>query len=663
MTFAAATATTRRAKPSHEPWVPLPYMVRAADHLTSSGAGGLPLRPGGRKTSITLEAFRRLQERGLARRMLVVAPLRVCRQTWRQEAAKWTEFRHLRFSLLHGAKKAERLKDDADIWLINPEGVPWLAQQFLGRSLPFDVVTIDELTRFKNHQSVRSKSLRPRLKGVRYRWGLTGSLAPNGFMDLFGQMLMLDDGAALGRYITHYRDQYFQLDYNGFDYTLMPGAEKRIIVKIAPYWFQMSESDYAQLPQLVQDPRYLEMDKASRAAYEAMKRDMLAQLPDGLVTAANAAAAYAKLSQMANGAVYMGDGRSVSTIHSVKLEALDELVEELNGEPLLVGYEFNHDLSRLQEWHRARFGRDLPYLGKGTTAAQEDAYLKAWNNNELPVLAAHPASAGHGLNMQYGSAAHVCWFGPIWDLELWDQFLRRIRRDGNNARQIFQHILIMRGTIDELKMEALSDKDATQSRLIRGLNQEIQRDAGAHATGDTAALERNVPMSTKLSRQSDASAEEAPRTITPKGWGRPTAVTEDTASVERQAPQPAQRERIVNQLRGNAAAEPVEEAQESQEVSMAEKARSAFSPAVRTQMKDLKAPAGEADKMAAEVDHAADAKVMVSAKSRGKRAPAAPGAVPHEIRLEVLKIAFRNPDTSVEEGIAAANDLLEFVAA
>ncbi len=426
-------------------------MDRAADHLCSSHAAGLPLEPGGRKTSITLEAFRRLREAGMVNTMLVVAPLRVCRQQWRQEAAKWEQFKDLKFSLLHGDKKDERLKDDADIWLINPEGVKWLCDKYLGRSLPFDICAIDELTKFKNAGADRSKVLRARLKHVRWRWGLTGSLAPNGYMDLFGQMLMLDDGAALGRYITHYRDQYFILDFDGFTYNLMPGAEQRIINRIAPYWFKMDPADYAQLPPLVNDTRSITLAPAQQKLYNKMKRDMIAQLPEGVITAANSAACYSKLSQMANGAVYMGDvKRTVSHIHDQKIEVIDELVDELNGKPLLIAYEFNHDLDRIKAWHLEKFKTEMPYLGKGTTAKQETQWVREWNEGKLPVLAAHPASAGHGLNMQGASAAHVAWFSITWDYELYDQLIRRIRRSGTEATQIFNHLIVVKGSIDEL---------------------------------------------------------------------------------------------------------------------------------------------------------------------------------------------------------------------
>jgi SNF2 family DNA or RNA helicase len=307
MTWVGRTMPTRPAPLSYQEWVPEPYMLRAVQHLVSHHSGGLALDPGMRKTSITLEAFCQLQESGLVKTMLVIAPLRICRKVWRQEGAKWAQFRHLTFTLLHGDKKDAALKERSDIYLINPEGVEWLAHKFFGRPLPFDVVTIDELTKFKNAASERSKALRPRLKATRYRWGLTGSLAPNGFMDIFGQMLMLDDGAALGRYITHYRDQYFQLGYDGFTYELMPGAEQRIIQRIAPYWLQLSADDYLELPELVMDVREIEMGPASRKTYDKMKRDMIASLPEGIVTAANAAACYSKLAQMANGAVYVED--------------------------------------------------------------------------------------------------------------------------------------------------------------------------------------------------------------------------------------------------------------------------------------------------------------------------------------------------------------------
>lgn len=483
---------TRLAKPSHVEWRPEPYQEKSVNHLLGRLIGGLALDPGLGKTSCTLGAFHMLFQAGHVRTMLVVAPLRVCRHVWRQEAQKWSQFRHYRFAFLHGAKKEQLLKDGlngaTDIFLINPEGVRWLCNLFFGRQLPFDIVTIDELTRFKNAQSDRFKALAPRIAQVKRKWGLTGSLAPNGYMDLFGQMLILDAGAALGRYITHYRDRYFQVGYDGFSYDLLPGADKRIVDLIGPYWLQMTAEDYISLPPLVTVPHHLELEPAERKIYTRMKNDMLAELPQGIVEAGNMAACYAKLSQMANGAVYMAD-RSVAHVHDAKLEALDEIVEELNGQPVLVGFEFQHDLARLKVWHQERFKRPLAYLGGGQSEAQENETIRQWNAGELAVLAAHPASAGHGLNMQESSAAHLVWFGITWDFELFDQFIRRIRRRGNHAQRIFMHLLIVKGTIDELKLQALDGKDMTQKSLFAALNQ-VLHDNGAGATQEKNMVSR-----------------------------------------------------------------------------------------------------------------------------------------------------------------------------
>ncbi len=671
------TAQTKRALPSHKPWIPLPYMERGVHHLMTHASGGLALDPGLRKTSITLAAFKLLRAKGVVRTMLVIAPLRVCRKVWRQEGAKWSDFRDLKFSLIHGSKKDAALKAEADVYLINPEGIPWLCKKFMGRSLPFDVVTIDELTKFKNAQSERSKALRPRLARVAWRWGLTGSLAPNGFMDLFGQMLMLDDGAALGRYITHYRDQYFQLDFDGFTYNLMPGAERRIVTKIAPYWLQMSADDYLTLPPLVADPVMIEMDHASRKTYDKMKRDMIAELPEGVVTAANAAACYSKLAQMANGAVYVGDSRQVSHVHDAKLDALEDIVEELAGQPLLVAYEFNHDLDRLRE----RFGRVdpktgqkvIPYLGKGTTERQESAWMDAWNRNEIPVFPCHPASAGHGLNLQEGSAGHVAWFGVTWDLELYDQFIRRIRRSGNEAQRIVNHLLLVSGTIDELKLAALTDKDMTQGRLLKALNTEISRDAEARAGREQPVQDdRRLPMVARLGRQADApqpahapaQQQQAQERVAPKGWGAQQAngngaahaAQDDTAS---------QRERIVERI---APQQPAEQPQP-------ETARSAFTGNVLGQMETLRsvnydAPAAGAKTVGVSEELAAAA--AAPARTRRSRAPQAeiPARTGGEVidsaliaaRAECLKIVFADPQTTLEEGLEQARLMMEFVA-
>lgn len=665
MTQRGATVSMRPARPSSQPWTPREFSLRAVDHLTLNMKAGLALDPGLGKTAISLAAFLALQSSGTARSMLVIAPLRVCRTVWRQEGAKWSEFRHLKFSLLHGSKKRERLVDDADIWMINPEGVAWLCKQYAGRQLPFDVVCIDELTKFKNQSSERSKLLRPRIERTPRIWGLTGSLAPNGYSDVFGQQLILDGGAALGRFVTHFREQYFQLDYNGLDYTLMPGAEQRIISRIAPYWMQLSADDYLQLPQLVVTEgrpgliHELTLEPAERRLYEKMRKDMLAELPAGTVTAANAAACYSKLAQMANGAVYVNDKRDVAHIHDVKLDALEEIVEELNGQPLLLAYEFQHDLERLRE----RFGANLPYLGNGTTAKQEEEWIGKWNRNELALLACHPASAGHGLNLQEGNAAHIAWLSPIWDLELWDQFISRVRRSGNQAQRIFNHVLVVKDSIDELKLDALADKDVTQTRLLRALNQEIRRDAEAQADGETLARNERI-QNMAITRLGAAPNGAAPPPavgqinqltqpqpgnpgIRPAGW--PPDMTVGKVQQRMPTPEAEQRERIQQQLTGTQMQQRVAEGV----AELMAPLNTAFSESIQQAATQLMAVA-EAPK--------ATRTRKAKEEPKAEPSPFAPSDAVVNARIDILKLVFVSDGSpSLEEGLEMARLMQEFV--
>lgn len=543
MTPHGATTLIRRVPPSHKPWNAHPYQAQAVKHLLSAHAAALFLDPGLGKTSIVLKAFDTLRAGGRVKSMLVIAPLRVCQTVWRQEGQKWTDFRHLSFSLLHGSKKDTALKAPADVYLINPEGVAWLTKKIQGRSLGvlFDIVTIDELTKFKNSQSVRSKALRKVIRGVKARWGLTGSPAPNGYMDLFGQFLVLDDGAALGRFITKYRDDYFQLGYDGFTYDLMMGADKRIEARIAPYVLRMSHKDYLQLPPLIPDPRYLEMEPGARKLYNDMAKTMVSQLPGGVVTAGNSAAAYSKLKQMANGAVY-DTNHKYEELHRTKIEAVEDLLEELSGQQLLLAYEFNHDIERLTK----HFGSALVVLPSGATERVTQEIVNGWNSGKIRFLACHPASAAHGLNLQESACAHIAWFCPIWDLELYQQFLQRVWRQGTTATRIVNHMFIMRDTLDEEALDALSDKDTSQSRLLNRLNAILHGAENPAAGG--AAETRSQVMALKMSReapgvtmlappqvqQAQPGAAAASGKIQPKGWGKPAA-TETVAGTEGQA--------------------------------------------------------------------------------------------------------------------------------
>lgn len=653
MTWQSATTLMRRVKPSHEPWKPHGYQKRGVDFLCGQPIGALFFDPGLGKTSVALEAFCQLKQRGDARKMLVIAPLRVCQLVWRQEAQRWTQFRDLTFTLLHGTKKEQLLKEPSDIFLINPEGIAWLSDVFFGRSLPFDVLTVDELTKFKNARAVRHKKLRPRLQGVKRRWGLTGTPIPNGYLDLFGQMLVLDDGACFGKYITHYRDMYFKPDFNGFDWILKEGADARIEKRIAPYVLRMAAADYLELPPLIEDHRYVEMAPGARKVYEAMKRDMLASLEEGTVTASNAGAVYSKLKQMANGAVYIDKGaagRDVIHIHDEKLDALSDLVEELAGQQLIVGYEFRHDLARLLE----RFGKDTPYLGAGVSEQRAVEIERLWNAGEISLLLMHPESTGHGLNMQRSGAAHICWFSASWNLESYDQLIRRIYRQGTSAPHVVNHVLLMRDTIDELQLQALQEKDTTQKRLLTALNAEIIKDVPpwdeSPATGNGVVLPKEKGnMENKLSRKSGApsgwgrpapqeDADEAPEApAAPRGWGRP-APQEDADD---------QRGKISRRLRG----EPAVQEDEQEEVPARQRAKTAFSENVREKLNE-----GAAESTQEVLDlEPAPAPVKRGRKPReaGEATPSpAPSTSPETLPGAFIRLEVSGPAEAVERWLS-----------
>jgi len=502
--FASSSASTRTITPKWREWIAHPYQERSVDFLCDRGAAALFLDPGLGKTSIALDAFRILQEEGVAKKMLVIAPLRVCQLVWEQEAAEWEQFRHFKFSMLHGPSKPDRLNDDADIFLINPEGVPWLVDQFFGKRLPFDTVVIDELTKFKNASAVRHKALCPKLIKIPRVWGLTGTPIPNGYLDLFGQMKILDGGQCLGYYYTKFRSEYFEADYTGFGFLLRRGSSRRLEDKIAPYVLRMSAKDYLDLPKVIDNIITVRMPKKARALYKEMKEEMLVELGEDCIEAGNAAAVYSKLKQMANGAVYAGDGimepRKTIHLHDAKIEALEELIGELEGTPLIVAYEFNHDLDRIQK----ALGGDVPYIGSGVSGAAARGIEKRWNANKIPVLLAHPASAGHGLNFQKGNACHICWFSVTWDYELYDQLIHRIFRQGNKSTRIMNHMLLVENSIDDKTRLVIVEKGLTQGAFFDALNTEICLDGGSASSPD--GDEKVTKMVKKLSRRSSRQA-------------------------------------------------------------------------------------------------------------------------------------------------------------
>lgn len=484
MTSKSASRFMKRLKPLPEPWQPHDYQKRSVKWLLQHACAALFLDPGLGKTSVALSAFRYLKLYSDAQRALVIAPLRVCYSVWPEEVQKWREFSGMKIAILHGPKKEQALREDADLFIINPEGLEWLlgpanenlSQRF--RDLKIDTLIIDELSKFKHIKTKRFKIIKRALPSFDRRWGLTGSPAANGLMDLFGECLVLDLGKALGKFITHYRNQFFiPLDMYGWEWRLRDGAEKEIYKRLEPLALSLSANEYLKLPKLITKNVYIDLPTGPRGFYDQLENDLIAKIKDKVVVAANAAAASTKCRQVTSGAVYLEEVHGVNTmeLHDVKFEALEDLVEELQGQPLLVAYEFQHEIRRLRE--RAAF-KKTPFIGGGVPVDDAKKIIKKWNAGELPVLFGQPQSIAHGLNLQ-GAAAHVCWLTLTWNFEDYDQLIRRIWRQGSRAKTVFVYHLLARDTIDEAVLSALQRKRHGQDALFEALKELTTRRLGS----------------------------------------------------------------------------------------------------------------------------------------------------------------------------------------
>lgn len=444
---------------------PHDYQRYAADFIITHPVAALLLDMGLGKTGITLSAIKNLLfDRFEVHKVLVVAPLRVARDTWSAEIEKWEHLRELRYSIVVGTEqeRISALRTPADIYIINRENIQWLVEES-GLHFDFDMAVIDELSSFKNHQSKRFKAfmkIRPKLKRI---VGLTGTPASNGLMDLFAEFKLLDMGERLGRFIGQYRNAYFQPDKrNGmviYSYKPLPDAEQRIYDKISDITISMKATDHLTMPELVSTEYTVQLSEKEREKYDRLKKDLILSTEDNEVTAANAASLSNKLSQMANGAVY-SDNESVIQIHDRKLDALEDIIESMNGRPLLVAYWFKHDLERIRKRFDVREIR-----------SSED--ISDWNSGKIPVALIHPASAGHGLNLQQGGSALV-WFGLTWSLELYQQTNARLWRQGQTADTVVIQHIVAKSTIDEQIMKALKAKDTTQAALIAAVKADLE---------------------------------------------------------------------------------------------------------------------------------------------------------------------------------------------
>lgn len=442
---------------------PHSYQEYAIRYIETHPISALLIDMGLGKTSITLTAIRNLLFDSFeVCKVLVIAPLRVAKNTWTDEIKKWEHLSTLTYSLIVGNEneRLSALNEKADIYIINRENVDWLVNKS-GYKFDFDMVVIDELSSFKNHQSKRFKSLMKVRPFVKRIVGLTGTPSSNGLMDLFAEFKILDMGKRLGYFIGQYRNTYFKPDkMNGpivYSYKPLPNAENAIYEKISDITVSMKANEYLKMPELLTSNYVVELSNSEKNQYDEMKKSLVLEITDGEITASNAASLSNKLCQLSNGAIY-DDEQNIVEIHDRKLETLEDIIESMNGKPLLIAYWYRHDLERI----KSRFS-----VRKIKTS--ED--ISDWNDGKIPVALIHPASAGHGLNLQNGGSTLV-WFGLTWSLELYQQTNARLYRQGQKNTVVIQHI-ITKGTIDEQILKALQRKDKTQSDLIDAVKADL----------------------------------------------------------------------------------------------------------------------------------------------------------------------------------------------
>lgn len=446
-------------------YVPHEYQIFATDFILEHPVSAILLDMGLGKSVITLTAIYELCLNSFEiSKVLVIAPLRVARDTWPLEIEKWEHLKGLTYSVAVGSElqRKSALLQQASTYIINRENVDWLINDS-GLPFDFDMVVIDELSSFKSSQAKRFKSLmkiRPMLKRI---VGLTGTPSSNGLMDLWAEFRLLDMGQRLGRFITHYRSNFFEPDKRNqlmiFSYKPKIGAEEEIYRLISDITISMKSTDYLKMPECVFNEISVSLSEKEQQLYSDLKQDLVLSIGEDEIDAVNAAALSNKLCQMANGAVYNEDKRVIE-IHGRKLDALEDLIESANGKPVLIAYWFKHDLERIKKCFNVR-------------EIKSSIDITDWNNGEIPVGIIHPASAGHGLNLQAGGSTLI-WFGLTWSLELYQQTNARLWRQGQNADTVVIHHIIANGAIDENIMSALNRKEKTQSALIDAVKASLE---------------------------------------------------------------------------------------------------------------------------------------------------------------------------------------------
>ncbi|MDT9411323.1 DEAD/DEAH box helicase [Corynebacterium rouxii] len=447
---------------------PHPYQQHAIEFIRKHPQAALLLDMGLGKTIITLTALQHMMmEDFTTTRPLIIAPLRVARDTWPEETTKWDHTKNLRTAVMVGTPKQRRqaLNTDADIWIINRENLTWLTKELKG-AWPFDTVIIDELSSFKSHTSARFKTLKKHRNHIQRIIGLTGTPAPNNLLDIWAPYRLIDDGHRLGTTITNYRDRYFKPGKrNGhivYEWKLKDGAEEAIHNAIADITVSMKAIDHLNTPPVTIIDRHTTLTHKARETYINLRDEMVAEVAGETIDAGSAGVLAGKLQQLANGAIYTDAEHHWEHVHDAKLEALDDIIEEANGQNILLAFWFKHDLERLKT--RYPTGRLL----------DTDTDMRDWKQGNIPLGFIHPASAGHGLNLQTGGHILV-WFAPPWSLELYEQTNGRLNRQGQTQPVTIIRI-ITKETIDEHIIKALERKDTTQSALINAVKAQLGKD-------------------------------------------------------------------------------------------------------------------------------------------------------------------------------------------
>jgi SNF2 family DNA or RNA helicase len=442
-------------------WVPHKYQARGIDWLLKPSAA-LFLPPGLGKSSILLAAICKLKSLGFKHRTLLLAPLMVCRTTWVTEPAKWRQFQDLKIGLAHGPDKKLILNDPYwDIVVMNYDGLEW-AVPMLAAGHNFEILACDEITRLKNTNSKRYKLIKPILPSFKFRWGLTGTPTANGLMDLFGQVYVMDLGARLGRFITHFRLKYFhQIPHDQYRYYITPEKTRQLTDTLLDLAMYVEPEEWLDLPEFLVIPLEHELEQSVRKQYDFLEDEFMLQVGADLVTSANAGVLTSKLRQFTGGAVYTAPPIYVE-VGTAKLDRLDDLIEEMAGEPLMVAYQFDHERERIMKRHPTALA-----LKGGMLASKVQAVVEAWNSGNAPLLLVQPQTAALGLNLQFGGSA-ICWFTTTYNLEEFIQLNKRLHRQGQ-TKAVRCYLLAALKTIDQRVAKVLAKKDVVQYDVFQAL--------------------------------------------------------------------------------------------------------------------------------------------------------------------------------------------------